>query len=281
MKRSGTIWATAKESDQLISDRLVVLLPTEPQKDPNTKAYTEDSLVRGQTIYVFHRGLDRAPRVVRTIRTAVDNEWLSATINGRRRSVLVEGLLSKTLAEVIAADQNQLSDQTINTAFEKGWVFPVSRLKSVGSDQNIVPGQVALVLDRDVTVISGFFGFRYAENPGAAWSFLASASPEIRFWFFTVIACIAIIVLLILSLNQPMDKKLPLWAYSMILGGAIGNLIDRIQSNFVIDFLDMYVGESHWPTYNIADIGISVGVGLLLLDMLCVWRQERSLARKA
>jgi signal peptidase II len=82
-----------------------------------------------------------------------------------------------------------------------------------------------------------------------------------------------------LSIGQTAQNALPLVAYSSILGGAIGNLIDRIQSNFVIDFLDMYVGDSHWPTYNIADVGISTGVAILLFDMLRVWRAERAASR--
>lgn len=270
---------SSEEADQLIADRYVVLLRGDPIKDPETKAYTEDNLVRGMLLYVFHRGLDRSPRVVSTIQTAVENEWLSPSLRAGGRPVLVDNITSKTLAEVVALDQDQLSEETIISTFENGQVFSAQRLFAVDSGKNMMPGQIALVRDRNVGVMSGFLRFRYAENPGAAWSFLASASPQIRFWFFTVVACIAVVVLLILSLNQPLNKKLPLCAYSMILGGAIGNLIDRIQSNFVIDFIDMYVGDSHWPTYNIADMGISVGVCLLLLDMFRAWRLERALAR--
>ena len=271
---------SAAEVDQLIEDRLVALLPQEPVKDPQRKAFSEDNLVRGEQIYIFHRGLHRAPRVISTIRTAVNKGWLSSDLRNQKREVLVEGLTAKTLAEVIAADQHQLSEETILKSFERGFVYVPKRLFAIGPDKEIVPGEIALIRSRGVDLISGFMGFRYAENPGAAWSFLASASPGVRFWFFTVVACIAVVILLILSLVQPSDKRLPLWAYSLILGGAIGNLIDRIQNNFVIDFIDNYVGDSHWPTYNIADVGISVGVGLLLLDMIRTWRQERALARK-
>jgi signal peptidase II len=271
------------EATQLIEDRVVVLLPDDPIKDPNTPAYPLNTSRPGDLVYIFNRGFDEAPRVLSIRRRGRLNKWIGGreTGAGSRNGVygLVDNIHEITLARVIAEDQQQLSPGTISEAFEEGRVFVAKTLIPVGLDKELGPGQIALVLDRKVGLISSFLRFRYAENPGAAWSFMASASPSVRFWFFTVVASIAILVLVYLSFIQPASKLLPLWAYSMILGGAIGNLIDRIQSNFVIDFIDMFVGDSHWPTYNIADVGISTGVGLLLLDMFRSWRSERAEAR--
>jgi len=268
-----------EEAKQMIEDRAVVLLGSEPLTDPDVPAFAETDLIRGEMLYVFHRGLDRSPRVVSTIHTAVKNKWLAPTISSGKRKVLSEELGSQSLADVVCLDQHQLSRESVESAFREGRVFSARRLAPVDSEKEMNPGQIALVRQRNVEVISGFFQYRYAENPGAAWSFMATASPGFRFWFFTVVASIAVVVLLFLSLTQAAQNLLPLVAYSSILGGAIGNLIDRIQSNFVIDFLDMYVGNSHWPTYNIADVGISAGVAILLFDMLRVWRAERAASR--
>jgi signal peptidase II len=133
-----------------------------------------------------------------------------------------------------------------------------------------------LVQRKTLTVISGFLRFTYAENPGAAWSFLATASPHFRYWFFTLISIIAVTFLLGLAINQTPDNRLALAAYGLILGGAIGNFIDRQTTNYVVDFIDMYIGSSHWPTYNVADIGISVGVSLLLIAMVLERKKEKA-----
>ena len=128
--------------------------------------------------------------------------------------------------------------------------------------------RIALVERRTIPVIDGFLRYVYAENPGAAWSFMADADASTRYWFFTVVASIAIVLLFFLGLFQTPASGITIYAYSSILGGAVGNLLDRLNTNFVIDFIDMYWKTHHWPTYNVADIAISVGVTLLILEQL-------------
>jgi signal peptidase II len=116
------------------------------------------------------------------------------------------------------------------------------------------------------------FNLLHVHNNGAAFSFLSEASGWQR-WFFAVMALIISAVLGVwLSRLQKQEKLLAL-ALSLILGGAIGNLIDRLVYGYVIDFLDVYYQQWHWPAFNIADSAITVGVALLLLESFGVGKQ--------
>jgi len=110
-----------------------------------------------------------------------------------------------------------------------------------------------------------YFNLTYVHNTGAAFSFLSEAGGWQR-WFFAAMALVISAVLAAwLSRLQKTEKLLAI-ALSLVLGGAIGNLIDRLAYGYVIDFLDVYYQNWHWPAFNIADSAITVGVGLLLLE---------------
>ncbi len=115
-------------------------------------------------------------------------------------------------------------------------------------------------------VIDGFFDLTLAYNPGAAFSFLADAGGWQR-WFFTILATVVTIILVVWLKRLPAHEKLNAAALSLIIGGAIGNLIDRIAYGHVIDFLLVYYQQWSWPAFNVADSAISVGVVLMLLAM--------------
>ena len=121
-------------------------------------------------------------------------------------------------------------------------------------------------LHESVRVIPGFFDLTYVRNPGAAFGFLAGASGVWRSVFFITVSIIALAV--ILALVRQAHDRLPLMAFALIGGGAVGNLIDRVRFGEVVDFVDWYYRTYHWPTFNIADSAISIGVGLLAIDML-------------
>jgi signal peptidase II len=121
-----------------------------------------------------------------------------------------------------------------------------------------------LVLHQQVAVIPYLALFK-AYNPGAAFSFLSDASGWQR-WFFVVLAIIVIAVLLVWLWRLSAAEAATSLALSLILGGAVGNLIDRLVYGYVIDFIDVYYGSWHWPAFNVADAAISVGAFLLLLD---------------
>lgn len=109
-----------------------------------------------------------------------------------------------------------------------------------------------------------FFNLVLAHNTGAAFSFLAGAGGWQR-WFFTAIT-LAISAVLVVLLRRSGDKPLLAAAFALVLGGALGNLYDRLTLGYVVDFLDFHWGGAHFPAFNVADSAITVGVALLLWD---------------
>lgn len=125
------------------------------------------------------------------------------------------------------------------------------------------------VIDRlaayvDVIAVTGFFNLVHVHNTGAAFSLFAD-QPGWQRGFFVAVALIAAGVILYL-LRKTAGRRLFSVALALILGGAVGNVIDRILYGHVIDFLDIYVNTWHWPAFNIADSAISIGAVLLIWD---------------
>ena len=112
--------------------------------------------------------------------------------------------------------------------------------------------------------VTGFFNLVLAYNKGAAFSFLASESGWQRSFFITI-ALVAVVVIGFL-LARHSGERLFSFALGLILGGAMGNVIDRMVFGYVIDFLDFHVAGWHWPAFNLADSAISVGAVLLVFD---------------
>jgi signal peptidase II len=121
-----------------------------------------------------------------------------------------------------------------------------------------------LALYQSVDVIPSL-AIRLAYNSGAAFSFLSDASGWQR-WFFVVLSAVVIVILIVWLTRLPSDQAVTALALALILGGAAGNLVDRVLYGHVIDFIDVYYGSWHWPTFNVADSAISIGAFLLLLD---------------
>jgi len=103
-------------------------------------------------------------------------------------------------------------------------------------------------------------------NPGAAFSFLAQSSGWQR-WFFTILGLAASLYILWLLRKNQSDKMLS-WALSLILGGALGNVLDRIMYGAAVDFIDLHYGNWHWPAFNIADSAICIGAALIVFSEL-------------
>ena len=124
-----------------------------------------------------------------------------------------------------------------------------------------------MTLESVITVVPGFFDIVSVRNRGAAFGFLNRSDIDWQFWLFlgaTLAAGACILSLVHRSGRAPL-----LWTgLAMMLGGALGNLVDRLRWREVVDFLDFYIGQSHWPAFNVADIGICVGAGLTALAML-------------
>ncbi|MFH1044308.1 MAG: signal peptidase II [Pseudomonadota bacterium] len=116
----------------------------------------------------------------------------------------------------------------------------------------------------EARAVTGFFNVMLTHNQGAAFSFLASASGWQR-GVFIVIALVAIVVIGVLLARHAGEKLFRL-ALALILGGAIGNVVDRIALGYVVDFLDFHFAGWHWPAFNLADSAITVGALLLVAD---------------
>ncbi len=114
--------------------------------------------------------------------------------------------------------------------------------------------------------VTPFFNLVLVYNKGAAFSFLASETGWQRH-FFTVIGIGASVFIIYLLKKNP-GQRLLSWALTLILGGAIGNVIDRVLYGHVIDFLDIYIGNWHWPAFNVADSAICIGAVLFVYDEL-------------
>jgi len=120
-------------------------------------------------------------------------------------------------------------------------------------------------LHESIPVISNFFSITYIRNPGAAFGFLSSSSSSFRFVFFGLTSIFAVGLLCTILVRMPKDDWMGRLSVAGILGGAIGNLLDRLRYGEVIDFLDFYINGYHWPAFNVADSAITVGVVFLIL----------------
>ncbi len=123
-------------------------------------------------------------------------------------------------------------------------------------------------LHETLEIIPGLFNLVYVMNPGAAFGFLADASATFRYVFFTGVTILAAgLIVYYLVKSNPRNRMLA-GSLTLIFGGAVGNLIDRIRFGAVVDFLDVYLGASHWPAFNVADSAITVGAFLMIWEML-------------
>lgn len=127
-------------------------------------------------------------------------------------------------------------------------------------------------LYESIAIIPGF-NLTYVHNTGAAFSLLSEAGGWQR-WLFAALAVIISAVLSVWLARLQKHETLQAAALSLVLGGAVGNLIDRLAYGYVIDFLDVYYQNWHWPAFNIADSAITVGVFLLMLESFGVGKPK-------
>ncbi|MCF6217274.1 MAG: signal peptidase II [Gammaproteobacteria bacterium] len=131
----------------------------------------------------------------------------------------------------------------------------------------------------EVIPVNSFFNIVLAHNSGAAFSFLADAGGWQR-WFFTAIALLVSVVIVVWLKRLPVNEKLQAVALASILGGALGNVFDRIVHGYVVDFLDFHYKSYHWPAFNVADMAIMMGAALLIWHTIfCQQPAEKSDAK--
>lgn len=124
----------------------------------------------------------------------------------------------------------------------------------------------------DISVIPGFLNFAYAQNTGVAFSMLDDHGDVGR-WGLSAVAVFAGVLVLYFFWRTPRSDDRVLGALALLLAGIIGNVTDRIRLGFVVDFIDVQFDSWHYPTFNVADMAIVIGAGLLILDM--VWSKKR------
>lgn len=124
-------------------------------------------------------------------------------------------------------------------------------------------------LDTVRDLIKGCFRLWHVRNSGAVWGFFNGHDGGLVPMAITALAIAALLIVALFFLHAAAAQRLELAAYAFILGGALGNIIDRLRLGYVVDFLDAYVKSQHWPTFNIADSCITIGVLLLALSL---WR---------
>ena len=135
-----------------------------------------------------------------------------------------------------------------------------------------------LRLGNDLNVIPGFLNFAYAENPGVAFSMLDDHGATGR-WGLSVVALIAATLVIYFFWRTPRSDDRIMGALALLLAGIIGNVVDRLRLGFVVDFIDVQFGAWHYPTFNIADMAIVAGAGLLIIDMFLSKRKQQAETR--
>lgn len=128
--------------------------------------------------------------------------------------------------------------------------------------------QQRLVLYQKVEVIHGFFNLVHVRNTGGAFGIFGGEKGGLGSLLFVVVSLVAIGSILFLFIRLKEDEKTLSLSLSLVLSGAIGNLIDRFRYGEVVDFLDFYLFSFHWPAFNIADSAICLGIGLMALQLL-------------
>ena len=134
--------------------------------------------------------------------------------------------------------------------------------------------QRSIGLHESRPVIDGLLSLTHGRNPGIAFGVLSEGGLPFQAAALTALGLVAVVALAAYALRQPPSQRLGLAALSLVIGGAVGNLIDRIRFGSVVDFIHVYWGRYEWPDFNVADSAISVGIALLVLEGLRPHRRD-------
>ena len=118
------------------------------------------------------------------------------------------------------------------------------------------------------SLIDGLLSLSHVHNRGAAFGILSEADLPHKAVLFSVLSLLALGAIAVYAFRLPVAARLPQFALALILGGAVGNLLDRMRLGYVVDFVHLYFKQHQWPDFNLADSAITVGVSLLILDIL-------------
>jgi len=236
--------------------------------DPDARIL-DTRLLDRHAAFLYRRAGDGPARLVRNtllerLRGAKDSRD-RATVRDDVELALQDVTVVAYLAERV---EGQDSDD-VRAALKADRVFPYPPLSGAASaERRVETAGTWLVFDRRIEVVPGAMDLIYAENPGAAWGLMRDMGPGIRRTFLGGVSLLAMFFIIYMYRTVPVGDRISQLAFAGLLGGAVGNFWERLVQGYVVDFIDMYAGDAHWPTYNVADIAITVGVGLLLLQML-------------
>jgi signal peptidase II len=180
----------------------------------------------------------------------------------------LDGSLKDVTLGAFVASKGGVDQAKAEELIREGYLHPFPRMDLLDGGLKVAPDDRYLITQRNIPLVDGFLGLIYVENPGAAWGFLATAPEPVRRTFLGGVSLLAMILIFFMFRNLGPGRVLPSIYLGLILGGAAGNFVDRLVAGTVVDFVQMFLGSYEWPTYNVADIAISVGVGLVLLDSL-------------
>ena len=121
-------------------------------------------------------------------------------------------------------------------------------------------------LEESIPIVPNFFSLTSIRNPGAAFGLFAQASPLFRAALFATVSVVVLVFLTLLFLQTPKEDSWNLAAIALLFGGAAGNTIDRLRFGVVVDFLDIYWRDYHWPAFNVADAAITIGITLMMIQ---------------
>jgi signal peptidase II len=134
---------------------------------------------------------------------------------------------------------------------------------------------------RSVSIVDNFLDLTYVENKGAAFGLFSNIDSMFRIPFLTLVALLALIFIVYIYLKLSQEERMTRLSLSFVLGGAIGNIYDRFLHGYVVDFIDVhYYRLFTWPTFNFADIVISIGAGLIVLSLIIGGLKEGNRSQK-
>lgn len=180
-------------------------------------------------------------------------------------------LLALISGAVLIADQvtKYLAVQHLTYTFQaaRARTLP-DKLKAFYTQKDLL--ERGLSDGRQIQVVRKFWQFQYTQNRGAAWGFLSRSGEKFRVPFFHLITLAAVVFIFSYYRRLATHQRYLQVALALVLGGALGNGICRVLRGYVIDFIDWHAGSAYWPTFNVADSGITVGLLMLLLERLFI-----------
>jgi len=126
----------------------------------------------------------------------------------------------------------------------------------------------AMELHEYRSIVDGLLSLSHVQNRGAAFGILSDADLPYQAALFSTLSLVALFAIAVYAYRLPVESRRPQLALALVLGGAVGNLVDRVRLGYVVDFIHVYWRQHQWPDFNVADSAITVGVALLILDIL-------------